>query len=239
MCFSYRIQQWETTHIATALNKVGLGSMSAVLTFILPKEFPDERNIFFSCRSFSVDGCSQLVIGGVQPSRDRPEFADIDRKFRHLRQQWKWRYLWNHGQQRHGQHGRRRRRWHRQRLRQHVNGRPGRYLRLDELEHHQHDRDALTGMRLCACRGCRVRGCRWRAETGPPAVIQPHRAVRAPRSARPPVQWSDDESNQPFSTGRAGSLHHSLQLPAYRAVAPRPAISMAMMLGTALTPLPQ
>ena len=44
---------------------------------------------------------------------------------------------------------------------------------------------------------------------------------------------------QPRSTGRLRSLHHSLQLPANRAVGAKPANSMARRPGVAETPLPQ
>lgn len=43
---------------------------------------------------------------------------------------------------------------------------------------------------------------------------------------------------QPRAIGRPGSLHQSLQLPAYSAVEPKPASSIAIRLGSALTPLP-
>lgn len=44
---------------------------------------------------------------------------------------------------------------------------------------------------------------------------------------------------QPTATGKSGLLHHSLQPPDSRALPCRPAISMARMLGIAVTPLPQ
>ena len=43
----------------------------------------------------------------------------------------------------------------------------------------------------------------------------------------------------PCANGRSATLHQSLQLPAYSAVVPRPASSITIRLGTALTPLPQ
>ncbi len=46
-------------------------------------------------------------------------------------------------------------------------------------------------------------------------------------------------SYQDFAQGKSGVLHHSLQLPGYRRVTPKPANSMAKILGTVLTPLPQ